>query len=51
MKYMLNEARSCLYSHSELLIYPGICILITTAGFNLFGEALRDILSREDSGV
>ena len=48
---MLNEARSCLYSHSELLIYPGICILITTAGFNLFGEALRDILSREDSGV
>lgn len=48
---MLNEARTYLYSHSELLIYPGICILITTTGFNLFGEALRDILSKEDSGV
>lgn len=44
---MLNEARTCLYSHPEMLIYPGVCILITAAGFNLFGEALRDILSTE----
>jgi len=42
---MLNDARSSLYSHPELLIYPGICIVITAAGFNLFGEALRDILA------
>ena len=41
---MLNEARSSLYSHPALLIYPGVCILITAAGFNLFGEALRDML-------
>lgn len=41
---MLNEARSCLYSHPEFLIYPGACILLTAAAFQLFGEALRDIL-------
>lgn len=41
---MLNEARGSLYSHPELLIYPGLCVLVTAAGFNLFGEALRDIL-------
>ncbi len=48
---MLNEARSSLYSHPELLIYPGICILLTAAGFNLFGEALRDMLTPEEDGL
>ena len=37
-----------LYSHPELLIYPGICIFIAAAGFNLFGEALRDILQPQE---
>ena len=45
---MLNDARSNLYSHPILLIYPGLCILITVAGFNLFGEALRDIIGTEE---
>lgn len=45
---MLNEARSSLYSHPALLIYPGVCILITAAGFNLFGEALRDMLAPKE---
>ena len=45
---MLNDARSSLYSHPMLLIYPGICILITAAGFNLFGEALRDMIGPEE---
>lgn len=30
-----------------MLVYPGICIFVTTAGFNLFGEALRDALTSE----
>lgn len=47
---MLNDARTCLYTHPEMLIYPGVCILITAGGFNLFGEALRDILSA-DGGI
>jgi len=41
---MLSEARAGLYTHPELLVYPGLCVLATAAGFNLFGEALRDIL-------
>lgn len=47
---MLNQAKSNFYSHPELVIYPGICILITTAGFNLLGEALRDIISPAEAG-
>lgn len=45
---MLNEARSSLYSHPMLLIYPGLCILVTASGFNLFGEAMRDIIGPEE---
>jgi peptide/nickel transport system permease protein len=45
---MLNQARSSFYSHPRLVIYPGICILLTAAGFNLFGEALRDVISPEE---
>ena len=48
---MLNEARAGLYSHPEFLIYPGLCILLTAAGFNLFGEALRDILLPEEENL
>ena len=44
---MMNEARTGLYGHPEMLVYPGICIFVTTAGFNLFGEALRDALTSE----
>jgi peptide/nickel transport system permease protein len=47
---MLNDARTNLYSHPEFPIYPGLCILITAAGFNLFGEALRDVLLPEEEG-
>lgn len=41
---MLKDASSYIYNHPELLVYPGVCILVTSAGFNLFGEAVRDIL-------
>lgn len=45
---MLNEARASLYSHPELLIYPGLCILATAAAFNLLGESMRDLLTPEE---
>lgn len=48
---MLNDARTGLYSHPELLLYPGLCILLTSAGFNLFGEALRDHLTPEETSL
>lgn len=46
---MLSDAQTGLYSHPEMLIYPGVCILITAAGFNLFGEAMRDIIDPEET--
>jgi peptide/nickel transport system permease protein len=44
---MLSSARGMIYTHPEMLVYPGVCILIAAAGFNLFGEALRDVLEGE----
>lgn len=45
---MLNNGRAFLYSHPELIYYPGICIFFTATGFTLFAEALRDIISPEE---
>lgn len=45
---MLSSGKAYLYSYPQLLVYPGLCILFTAAGFNLFGEALRDIISPEE---
>lgn len=45
---MLSSARIFLYSNPKLIFYPGLCILFTSAGFNLFGEALRDIITPEE---
>lgn len=45
---MLNAGKQCLYSKPMLIVYPGLCILFTASAFNLFGEALRDILSPEE---
>jgi peptide/nickel transport system permease protein len=47
---MLQEAQTNFYTRPELLIYPGLCTLLTAAGFNLFGEALRDIATPEGAG-
>lgn len=46
---MLSEAKGSFYSHPMLVVYPGLCILLAAAGFNLFGEALRDISSPEEA--
>lgn len=50
---MLNEARNSLYSNPALIVYPGICLIICCAGFNLSGEGLRDSIGKEDdrSGI
>lgn len=42
---MLSSAKKYIYSRPNMITYPGICILFTAFGFNLFGEALRDIIS------
>ena len=46
---MLNEAKRNIYTQPYFMFYPGLCILFTVCGFNLFGEALRDILSPEEA--
>ena len=45
---MLDEARSSIYINPSLIIYPGICLIICCAGFNLLGEGLRDTIGKED---
>ena len=45
---MLNEAKANFYTNPSMVLYPGACILLAAAGFNLFGEALRDIVSPEE---
>ncbi len=44
---MLNEARNSIYTNPGLIVYPGICLIICCAGFNLLGEGLRDTIGKE----
>jgi ABC-type dipeptide/oligopeptide/nickel transport system permease subunit len=41
---MLNDARPFLQSTPQLLLYPGIAIVLVALGFNLLGDGLRDVL-------
>jgi ABC-type dipeptide/oligopeptide/nickel transport system permease subunit len=41
---MLSEARNYVFSAPHLVFYPGIAIMLTVLGFNLFGDGLRDVL-------
>ena len=41
---MLSEGRNYMRQHMELVLYPGICIMITVLAFNLLGDGLRDAL-------
>ena len=35
-------------SNPALLLYPGICLIVCCAGFNLLGAGLRDAIGKED---
>lgn len=39
---MLSDAKSYIFTRPELLIIPGLCIFVTSIGFNLIGELLRN---------
>ncbi len=41
---MLSEARNYVFTAPHLVFYPGIAIMLTVLGFNLFGDGLRDVL-------
>ena len=46
---MLSNGKDYLYSYPRLILYPGLFIVFTAGGFNLFGEAFRDIISPKES--
>lgn len=41
---MLNEARESLVQNPHLAIFPGAAIFFAVFSFNMFGDALRDVL-------
>ncbi|MFK0689677.1 ABC transporter permease [Mesorhizobium sp. IMUNJ 23033] len=41
---MLSDSRNLMETAPWLMIFPGIAIMISILGFNLLGDALRDIL-------
>jgi peptide/nickel transport system permease protein len=41
---MLSESRNYMIGNAWYSIWPGIAILITVVGFNIFGDGLRDAL-------
>ena len=41
---MLSEGRNVMRDHMELVLLPGLCIMITVLAFNLLGDGLRDAL-------
>ncbi|WP_100010182.1 ABC transporter permease [Lentibacillus sediminis] len=47
---MLNEGRDYIFSSWWLVTFPGIAIVITALGVNLFGDWLRDTLDPELKG-
>lgn len=38
---MVNDGKSYIRQHPELMLYPGLVILLVVAAFNLLGESLR----------
>ncbi|WP_127754910.1 ABC transporter permease [Devosia sp. 1566] len=47
---MMSEARNLMQQAPWLLIFPGLTIMFGILGFNLFGDALRDILDPRTQG-
>ena len=41
---MLAEGRNFMRDHMELVLYPGLAIMITVLAFNVLGDGLRDAL-------
>ncbi len=41
---MISQAQGVMMIYPHLVIWPGVCIVITVFGFSLMGEGLRDIL-------
>jgi len=47
---MLNEGRQVLQTAPWAMIFPGLAILVVVSSFNLWGDALRDIMDPSKQG-
>lgn len=47
---MMSEARNLMQQAPWLLFFPGLTVMLGILGFNLFGDALRDILDPRTRG-
>ena len=43
---MLSDGRALLLTRPALTLLPGLAIVVTVLGFNIFGDGLNDLLSR-----
>jgi peptide/nickel transport system permease protein len=41
---MLKDAQTLMHLAPTLAIFPGLAIVLTVMGLNLFGDGLRDLL-------
>ena len=41
---MINDSKEFIWTHPQLLLWPGLMIFISVMAFNLLGDALRDRL-------
>ena len=41
---MLSNAQEFIRTDSHIVVYPGLAITLAVFGFNLFGDAVRDVL-------
>lgn len=44
---MISDAKEYIFTHSELILYPGLALLMTVCVFNMLGDMLRDKLDCE----
>ena len=41
---MISDAKDFIFTHSELVLYPGVALFLCVASFNIIGDHLRDKL-------
>ena len=46
---MLNEAKAVITIHPELMLVPGLAILITVALFNFLGDCLQEAFNPKNA--
>ncbi|MBZ0297062.1 MAG: ABC transporter permease [Anaerolineae bacterium] len=47
---ILSESRNYVFTSPHMVFFPGIAIMFTVLGFNLFGDGLRDVLDPQLRG-